>query len=169
MTPRLQALNLRMIEFDHGKPDLIQHFTKVHAYAALIAQCEQMDDHEREILEAAALVHDIAIPLCLEKYGDCAGPHQEQEGPVLVQKMLPPLGFAPDEVERVCWLVAHHHTVTNVSELDHRILLEADFLVNAYESNYSDQAKQNALENLFKTPTGIKLFKEMYEPEKRRR
>lgn len=162
MTARLRALNLRMIEFDRGKPDLIQHFTKVHAYAALIAECESMDAREREILEAAALVHDIAIPLCLEKYGNCAGPHQEQEGPALVREILPLLGFAPDETERVCWLVAHHHTVTNVQDLDHRILLEADFLVNVHEGNYSDSAKQKALESLFKTPTGIKLFKEMY-------
>ena len=38
MTERLKALYRSMIAFDRGQPDLIQHFTKVHAYAKLIAE-----------------------------------------------------------------------------------------------------------------------------------
>lgn len=164
MTQRIQNLYFRMIEFDRGCPDLIQHFTKVHSYAVLIAVREKMDVHEREILEAAALVHDIAIPLCLEKYGSSAGPHQEAEGPALVREMLPPLGFDDAFTERVCWLVAHHHTYSNIQALDHQILVEADFLVNAYEGDHSKQAKQNTLEKIFKTSSGKHIFKEMFKP-----
>ena len=53
-----------MIAFDRGQPDLIQHFTKVHAYAKLIGELEQIDPSVQTVLEAAALVHDIGIPLC---------------------------------------------------------------------------------------------------------
>jgi hypothetical protein len=65
MQDRIKQLFLKMIDFDHDA-DLIQHFTKVHSYCRLIAACEGVDDHTAEVLEAAALVHDIAIPLCNE-------------------------------------------------------------------------------------------------------
>ena len=41
MTERIRSLFHRMIEFDRGDPDLIQHFTKVYSYASLIAQSEE--------------------------------------------------------------------------------------------------------------------------------
>ena len=47
------------------------------------------------------------------------------------------------DVERITWLVTHHHTYTNVEGMDYQILLEADFLVNAGESEYSKQAIEN--------------------------
>ena len=77
MTERIRSLFYRMIEFDRGDPDLIQHFTKVYSYASLIAQSEQLEAHLTEVLEAAALVHDIAIPLCNRKYGSHPGNLQE--------------------------------------------------------------------------------------------
>lgn len=58
---RLQKLNrlyMEMIRFDAGDPKRIQHFTKVHSYARLIAQNEGMNPEEEFILEAAAYVHD---------------------------------------------------------------------------------------------------------------
>jgi len=66
MTETIQSLFLKMIVFDRGQPDLIQHFTKVHSYARLIGLGEALSGEMLETLEAAALVHDIAIPLCLE-------------------------------------------------------------------------------------------------------
>lgn len=41
-----------------------------------------------------------------------------------------------DFVEEVCDLVARHHTYTGVDRLTLRILIEADFLVNAYEEGF---------------------------------
>lgn len=162
MTERICSLYLRMVEFDAGEPALIQHFTKVHAYSKLIAEQEKMDAHSLEILEAAALVHDIAIPLCLQKYGSDAGPLQEAEGPALVREMLPSLGFTDQETERVAWLVAHHHTTQNIVDADHQILIEADFLVNAHESAHTLDAKQTTLAKIFKTDTGTRLFRTMF-------
>ena len=163
MNDRIRKLTFAMIAFDRGEPELIQHFTKVHAYCRLIAACECLPDDQQEILEAAALVHDIAIPLCLKKYGDCSGPHQEAEGPDLVREMLPPIGFTPDQVERVCWLVAHHHTLTGITSLDHQILIEADFLVNSFESGHSDASRRSMLEKTFKTAAGKRILKEMFD------
>ena len=51
MQDRIRRLFLAMIEFDRGYPDLIQHFTKVHSYARLIAASEGIDPHMAEVLE----------------------------------------------------------------------------------------------------------------------
>ena len=49
------------------------------------------------------------------------------------------------------------------SELrDYQILLEADYLVNAEESNYSPENIAAALKNIFRTQSGMRLLKEMY-------
>ena len=42
----------------------INHFLKVHAYALIIGACEGLSQAQRYTLELAAIVHDIACPLC---------------------------------------------------------------------------------------------------------
>lgn len=151
-----------MIEFDGGSPLRIQHFLKVWSFARQIGKMEGLDLKTQEILETAAIVHDIGIRVSLEKFGDCVGKHQEMEGPALAEEMLTRLGYEKDVVERVSWLVGHHHTYSNLEELDHRILLVADFLVNSYESNESIEAIHAFMRNVFRTPSGIRLLKLQY-------
>ena len=66
------------------------------------------------------------------------------------------------DVERISWLVAHHHTYTNIDGPDHRILLEADFLVNAGESRYARSAIENFRQRVFRTSVGTELLDSMY-------
>ena len=89
----LEPLILKMISYDHGSPERIQHFLKVHSFAKTIAVLEHLDEKTLFITEAAAIVHDIGIRLCLEKYGDGNGKLQEKEGPALAEQMLSELGF----------------------------------------------------------------------------
>lgn len=163
MKNKLRALFFSMIEFDRGDPLLIQHFTKVHGYASLIAQSERLDEDVRNTLEAAALVHDIAIPFCMEKYGSDAGKLQEKEGPAMAEKMLSELGFPADMTARVAALVGMHHTYSPMDGIDHQILVEADFIVNSFESNHTPEARRCTLENIFKTETGKKIYATMYD------
>ena len=65
-------------------------------------------------------------------------------------------------VEEVCDLVARHHTYTGVDRLTLRILIEADFLVNAYEEGLSEEAVQVGREKLFTTATGKRLLQMLY-------
>ena len=162
MTDRIRALYLRMIDFDAGEPRLIQHFTKVHAYAALIAGSEGLDRPAAEVLEAAALVHDIAIPLCERKYGSHAGPQQEKEGPALARAMLADLPFSEAETDRVCRLVGEHHTLSPVDGPDHQILLEADYLANASENGYGNDSIENFLNKIAKTEAGKQLIRSVF-------
>ena len=159
---KLHELTLKMVEYEQGEPGRIQHFTKVHAFARLIAQSESLPEDTRLTLEAAALVHDIGIKPALAKYGSARGDLQEAEGAPLAQAMLAETGFAPQTAQRVAFLVAHHHTYTGVDGPDWRILLEADFLVNLYEGKESPQAIAAAYETIFKTATGRRLCRQMF-------
>ena len=77
--------------------------------------------------------------------------------------MLTELGLAAEDVERICYLVGHHHTYDQVDGMDYQILLEADFLVNIYEDGLSREAANRALERVFKTEAGKKLFRILYD------
>ena len=65
-------------------------------------------------------------------------------------------------LDRVAYLVGHHHTYTNIDGMDYQILVEADFLVNLYEDSVPKAAAQNALDKIFKTQTGKTICKEMF-------
>ena len=159
---QLDDLFMDMIAYYDGDPKRIQHFTKVHSYARLIGRGEELDDASLFILEAAAYTHDIGIRVAEEKYGRCDGKLQEQEGPIIAQKMLSQLGFENYIVERICFLIGHHHTYDNIDGLDYQILVEADFLVNLYEDDAGSRAIDKAYKRIFKTETGKKIFRLMF-------
>ena len=159
---QLDDLFMDMIAYYDGDPKRIQHFTKVHSYARLIGIGEELDDASLFILEAAAYTHDIGIRVAEEKYGRCDGKLQEQEGPIIAQKMLSQLGFENYIVERICFLIGHHHTYDNIDGLDYQIIVEADFLVNLYEDDAGNRAIDKAYKRIFKTETGKKIFRLMF-------
>lgn len=155
----IDKLIFETAEFFFGDPKRIQHFIKVHEFARLIGTAEGINGDELLTLEAAAVVHDVGIKPAEEKYGQCGGKLQEQEGPAMAEPLLRKCGFDDDIIQRVLWLVAHHHTYDGIEGLDYQILVEADFLVNLYEDNASREAVNAALENIFRTKTGIRLMK----------
>ena len=158
----INRLHMAMIELYKGDAKRIQHFCKVHSYARLIAQMENVDDQSLFIIETAALTHDIGIHTCEEKYGECGGKLQEKEGPALAEQMLSELGFEKDVIERVSFLVGHHHTYTGIDGLDYQILVEADFLVNLFEGNTDTAHIRATYDNIFRTETGKKICREMF-------
>lgn len=158
----LDRLAEEMIRYDRANPKRIQHLLKVHSFARLIGLKEGLDGDAQFILEAAALTHDIGIKPAEEKYGSHSGKLQEQEGPAPARRMLEALCFAPAVTERVCWLVAHHHTYQNVEGLDHRILLEADALVNLYEDGETKQTIEASIRQVFRTEAGTALCQTMF-------
>ena len=158
----LNELMMKMIEFDYGDPKRIQHFIKVHSFSKLIGEKEGLDAHTLFVLEAASILHDIGIRVSEEKYGFQNGKLQEQEGPAPAREICTSLGFKEDDIERICFLIAHHHTYTNIDGIDYQILVEADFLVNIYEDDIDEKARENAFEKIFRTETGKKLFRQMW-------
>lgn len=163
----LNRLKQEMIQFYQGDPNRIQHFIKVHSFAKLIGEGDGLDESTLFVLEAAAIVHDIGIKPAEEKYGNCSGKLQEQEGPALAEEMLGRLGFSKEVTARVSYLVGHHHTYTDVDGLDYRILLEADFLVNLFEEYAPKETPKDAvcaaLTNIFRTKTGTQICRVMFD------
>ena len=88
-----------MTEYEGGCVERVNHFLKVFAFAKTIAEGEDVDDATKEILEAAAITHDIGIRVCFEKYGNCNGPHQEVEGPPIALEMLPACGYTHGHIK----------------------------------------------------------------------
>ena len=155
---------LEMIEYNAADPKRAQHLIKVHSFAELICELEHVDPQTREVVAIAALVHDIGIRNSERKYGSSAGRYQELEGPPEAEALLSRLGYPAPFVERVCWLVGHHHSYGSIQELDHQILVEADFLVNAYEDEMDSAAIVTVREKIFRTNSGIRLLDTLYPP-----
>ncbi len=158
----INKLHSEMIHLYRGDSKRIQHFCKVHSYAKLIAELENIGEEKQFVLEATALTHDIGIHICEEKYGNCNGKLQEKEGPALAERLLNSLGFDETVSKRVQYLIAHHHTYSDIDGIDYQILVEADFLVNLHEDNASKVAIENAYNNIFRTQAGRKICRDMY-------
>lgn len=78
----------KMIQFYHGNIHDVSHFLKVYAFAKTIGELERLTPQTQETLELAAVVHDIACPLCREKYGNTHGKKQELESPPLIENFF---------------------------------------------------------------------------------
>ena len=155
-----------MIHYDRGDPARIQHFVKVHGFARAIGLLEGLDEETQHILEAAAIVHDIGIHPSLRKYGSSAGKYQEIEGPPEAEKLMRGIGgYSEAQIERVKFLVGHHHTYTDIDGQDYQILIEADFLVNLYEHADEFESVQSAYENIFRTATGKQMLVDLFMSE----
>lgn len=152
----------KMVAYSNGNRHDVNHFMKVWAFAKTIGECEGLDKASQDILEIAAIVHDIACPLCREKYGNTNGKYQEQEGPALVIAFLKDSGLSKEMVSRIAYLVGHHHTFHDIDGLDYQILVEADYIVNADESQYSRENAENTLKQIFRTQTGSEILKSVY-------
>ncbi len=152
-----------MILFDRGDARRIQHFLKVYQFAALIGKLEGLSQEQQEILEIAAILHDIGIIPSEKKYGISNGKLQEQEGPAYARELLNRIGgYGQEFIDRVCFLIAHHHTYEGVDGLDWQILLEADFLVNSFEKNMTEEAIKKFRASVFRTKSGIALLNNQY-------
>jgi len=151
-----------MILYYAGDPRRIHHFLKVFGFAKTIGETEKLAQEEQEILEIAALTHDIGIKNSEMKYKSAAGTYQQIEGPPEAKKLLETLAVEDAVIDRVCWLIAHHHTYAGIESLDYQILVEADFLVNAYEDHIPPKSVRNFRDKVFKTASGKKLLDAIY-------
>lgn len=159
---KIDRLYLEMIKHDAGSPELIQHFIKVHSYSKLISLGEGVNDNLKDLIESAALVHDIGIKKALEIYKSSSGKYQEELGPLEARVILKHLCYEEIDISRICYLVGHHHTYDNIDGIDYQILVEADFLVNIFEQKMNEEQIEHIKNNIFKTRTGKRLLSLIY-------
>ncbi len=158
----MEKLFMAMYQYYAGRPDYTQHLVKVNSFARQIGRAEGLDAATQEILEVAAIVHDIGIKNAEKVHGSISGEFQEIEGPPEAKTMLEKLGYSAQIIERVCFLVGHHHTYDKIDGMDYQILIEADFLVNIHESNMGKDAAASVYKNIFRTDAGKKICGVMF-------
>lgn len=152
----------KMIAFSNGNIHDIDHLIRVWTYAKTIGELEGVDQQTQFILEIAAITHDIACPLCREKYGSTNGKHQETEGALMVRDFLAETGISEGQIDRVAFLVGHHHTFTSIDGMDYQILVEADYIANATEDGCSKENAVNFLTKIMKTQSGKRLLTNVF-------
>lgn len=159
---RERTLIEKMVEYYAGDPKRVQHFLKVYEFARLIGEAEQLPEDELLLLKTAAIVHDIGIRISEQKYHSSSGKYQEKEGPAIAEPMLRSCGYEEEVIDRVLFLIAHHHTYDQIDGMDYQILVEADFLVNLFEDGSNRQIAENVKQNIFRTKTGLWYLEHMF-------
>ena len=152
----------KMIAFSDGNIHDIDHFIRVWTYARTIGELENLDRETQFLLEVAAITHDIACPLCRVKYGNTNGKYQEEEGIPMVKEFLSDIGIAEEVIDRVAFLVGHHHTFSGIDGIDYQILIEADYIANATENGYGQENIVNFMQKIMKTEGGKQILKAIY-------
>ena len=107
-------------------------------------------------------MHDIGIHEGERRFGRNDGQIQQELGPDEARPMLEELGFEKEDVDRICWLVAHHHSYGSIDGPDAQILAEADMLVNQYEDCAPLKQNEALYHRLYKTESGKRMFRELY-------
>ncbi|MDR3595684.1 HD domain-containing protein [Clostridium sp.] len=162
MKENISTIINEMIKYYAGDPRRVNHFLKVFSFAKSIGKLENLDSNIQEVLEVAAVMHDIGIKISEEKYNSSAGNYQELEGPPVAKEMLLRFNFDEEFIDRVCYLIGHHHTYSKIDGLDYQILIEADFLVNIYEDEIKTPQIQSIKEKYFKTKSGTDFLTRLY-------
>ena len=84
---KIALLIQELIKYNHGDKKRIGHALKVHSYAKTIAILEKVNEYDLFNLESAAILHDIGIKVCEEKYNSANGKLQEKEGPAVAREI----------------------------------------------------------------------------------
>lgn len=121
-------LTRSMMDYFGQDERLIQHALRVTRYAEDNLQHEESAD--RDVVIAAAILHDIGIPEAERKHGSSAGEYQELEGPPIARELMRQEGLPERMIEEVCQIIAHHHTPGVVDTVNFEVVYRADVKVN---------------------------------------
>lgn len=158
----LEKITKGMIEYNNKDIRRINHALKVYSFCRTICYLEQLSEKEQLVVNLAGILHDIGIKEAERKYNSSAGPYQEKEGPAVAKKIMDKFDIDKEIVERVCYIVGHHHSYNKIDGMDFQILVEADFLVNIYEDEMDKTSVASIKSKYFKTQAGIEILENMY-------
>ncbi|SFR15509.1 HD domain-containing protein [Desulfoscipio geothermicus] len=155
----------KMILYFDGDVKRINHALKVYAFAKSIGELEGIPEEKLNILEVAAVLHDIGIKESEIKYSSSSGKYQQIEGPPVACAILEEFNLIKGFIDRVSYLIGNHHTYSKIDDIDFQILVEADFLVNIFEDDIGKEQVKAIKQKYFKTNTGICYLESLYSME----
>jgi hypothetical protein len=142
----------------------IEHTLNVLENVRQIIKGEKLNWQLAVIVELAAVLHDIGAVEAQKKHGCMDGRFQEQEGPVIALDIMKKHEYEQSIIDRVCFIIAHHHTPEKIDGMDFQILWEADLIENMQVMEVIKDTgvlKQFILDN-FKTDSGTDLAFQRY-------
>lgn len=142
----------------------INHALKVLKFSEEILKGEIHEANLETVVIITAILHDIGIHAAEEKYSSNSGKYQEIEGPPIARNIMEELNLEEALIERVCYIIGGHHTLSKVDGVDFQIIWEADLLVNIEEDglNKINSKLSNIIEKNFKTDTGKRIAQKLY-------
>ena len=157
----------RAVEYNENDAVRIHHLIKVHSFARIIGKADGFDENNQKITELAAILHDIGMHNAEKKYNSTEGKYQEIEGEPLAREILKDAHVPGWIIDRVCYIVGHHHTLSAINGIDFRAVIEADTLVNILDKKITDKERIMKIRDLiFKTKKGTQLLNQMYLNDK---
>ncbi len=138
------------------------HTHRVWLIAKTIAEEEGLSEDKRDIVEKAAMLHDVACPLCRSLYGKAEGRMQEVHSREVIEPIINILGWSSETREKLVEIASRHHTFSPDDSKVEVVLKEADALVNLSEAEEFDV--NLALwygANVFQTKTGKYLLEKL--------
>lgn len=122
---RITKLLVDHFEDDHRR---ITHALEVLKHAEKIM--EKRDGFDKDIVIAAALLHDAGIKPSEKELGYNDGKTQEKYGPPIAEKLLKSAGFPENKIKKVSEIIGNHHSAPRYDYSELEILKEADRIVN---------------------------------------
>jgi len=158
----IDKIKLDMIEYFGDDIKQVTHALKVYGFAGTISGVENLPYEKRMVTELAAVLHDIGIEEAERKHGSRAGRFQEIEGPPIARDILRRNGIPDDIIERVCFIIGHHHTYEKIDDIDFRIVVESDFIVNIFEGNVQLNEAGEIKKKYFRPTPAQRILESMY-------
>lgn len=155
-----------MIEYFKHDVKQIEHALKVYGFASTIAGLEKLSGDMREVTGLAAILHDIGIEEAGRTHNSRAGRFQEIEGPPIAREILKRHGASRAIIERVCYIVGNHHTYERIDDVDFRIVVESDFIVNIAEGNVKNPDIGDIEDKYFTTSAGKHILESMFAEDR---
>lgn len=148
-----------MTAFATTMPTEIDHALNVLKNAEIIMSGEVINERDKNRVIITALLHDIGMISAKEKYGSTVGPLQEKEGPKAARAILVSEAIEEEDIDRICYIIGHHHTIGKVDGLDFQIIWEADILeaLKKGVNEFNTKTVETLINNNFKTKSGIAL------------
>ena len=141
----------------------IQHTQSVANYTRLIADADNRDPHQTDLLELAAWLHDIGCPASRRIYGNSRPENQQHEGRLIVNEWLKDINWlTSDEKIWLANVVGTHHQFQSAVEYRFEPLFEADLIVNMTEGYYKAEKAEHLYEKLMVTTYGKELYKQLF-------
>ena len=135
----------------------IEHILKVLKNAEDIMKEENIGEEEKEFISVIAILHDICA-VEAQKNGSIDGVYQEKEGPEVAKEILKKVGYNKN-IDRICFIIGNHHTLSKIDGLDFQIQWEADLLENLTVMDKEKEQKKikKCIDEYFKTNTGKRI------------